>query len=301
MGTLHNFFLKSLLENKKVYFLTLSLMVVQSVFADEAEDESVLVSAASESDEVEFTDQDRAFGAPYVSATGSSSATAGLSASSAPYFGALSAKVTVLSTPGAGVYTPTSGMKFVQVEALAGGGGSGGGAATTLFASAGGGAGSYSKKMLTAAQVGATMAYVVGAAGTAGASGGGAGGTGGVTTFGGTWVTTSGGVGSATASAAALAGGAGGAIGTGGIKAGNNGGSTIASMTLGMSGASGADTIYGQGGYAVPMATGANPGNAGQGYGAGAGGGTAGVSSPAVFAGAAGATGVIILTEYILA
>jgi hypothetical protein len=282
-------FISSFTENKKDCFLAICFMATLGISANlVAEEESESVA------------EHRGTG-PYANVSGSASQTLGQSATSdLAAARPLSANVQVLSTTGAGVYTPTPGMQYVIVEALAGGGGSGGGAATTLFASAGGGAGSYSKKALTAAQVGATLAYVVGTGGTAGASGGGAGVAGVATTFGSTLVTTNGGAGSATASAAALTGGAGGAIGTGGIKAGNNGGNTIASMTLGMSGAAGANTIYGQGGYAVPMATGANAGNPGQGFGAGAGGGTAGVGTPAVFAGGAGAQGVIILTEYIL-
>lgn len=214
--------------------------------------------------------------------------------------------VRVFTTTGAGVYTPTSGMRYVQVEAIAGGGGSGGGAATTLFASAGGGSGSYSRKVLTAAQVGTTMAYIVGAGGTAGASGGGSGETGTATSFGSTWVTTLGGVGSVTATAASLAGGAGGALGTGGIVAGFNGGATIANAGAlngaGSPSGAGANSVMGQGGYPVTMnATGATPGTSGQGYGSGAGGGTAGVTTPAVFLGGTGAQGAIIVTEYILA
>ncbi|MBP6892493.1 hypothetical protein KBB68_02835 [Candidatus Babeliales bacterium] len=224
---------------------------------------------------------------------------------SLPTFQTWTTNVQVFTTTGAGVYTPTSGMKYVVVEAIAGGGGSGGGAGTTLFASAGGGSGSYSRKVLTAAQVGTTMAYVVGTGGTAGASGGGAGAAGVATTFGGTWVTTNPGSGSATASAATLAGGAGGALGTGGIVAGFAGYGTVANgggtYPASPSGAGG-NTILGQGGYPVMMnGTGATPGTSGQGYGSGAGGGTAGIATPAVFLGGTGAQGAIVVTEYILA
>lgn len=87
---------------------------------------------------------------------------------------------------GSGTYTPTSGMKFIIVEMCAGGGGSGGvsAAAGVIVTSASGAPGGYLRFMMTAAQVGASLSYGVGAAGAAGTSTPGAGGAGGATTFG---------------------------------------------------------------------------------------------------------------------
>lgn len=87
---------------------------------------------------------------------------------------------------GSGTYTPTAGMKFIIVEMCGGGGGSGGvsAAAGVIATSASGAPGGYLRFMMTAAQVGASLSYAVGAAGAAGTSTPGAGGNGGATTFG---------------------------------------------------------------------------------------------------------------------
>lgn len=224
-------------------------------------------------------------------------------ATSLPTFQALSANVQVFTTvTNNATYTPTAGTKYVVVEMVGGGGGSAGGAATSLFASSGGGSGSYSRRVLTIGQIGATLAYTIGIGGSAGVSGGGSGGTGGTTSLA-ALVTALGGVGSVTATAGALAGGAGGALGTGGVFTGRTGAATIVDGTFGSDSGTGADSpLFGQGGYSVQMnTTGATPGTSGQGFGAGAGGGTAGVATPAVFLGGTGAGGAMIITEYILA
>ncbi len=219
-----------------------------------------------------------------------------------PTYQTLTANVRVFTTAGAGTYTPTSGTQYIVVEAIAGGGGSGGVGATVLVQSAGGGSGSYSRKVLTAGQIGAAIAYSVGTGGSAGATNG-AGGTGFVTTFGGTLVTANGGVGSAAGTTAPAAGGAGGALGTGGVFAGQIGQSSATGALNAISSGAGANAPagFGQGGYALPQITAGLIGIAGQGYGSGASGSAAGSSSPAAFTGAAGAGGAIIITEYILA
>jgi hypothetical protein len=96
-------------------------------------------------------------------------------------------------------YTPTPGMAYIIVEMCAGGGASGG---LPLVNTSGvgsisgcGGAGGYLKFMMTAAQVGASLSYTVGAGGTAGAAGA-AGNAGNATTFG-TWSCGAGGGGAA--------------------------------------------------------------------------------------------------------
>lgn len=241
--------------------------------------------------------------APLQSATGMSTTNNFLvsnGAGSLPSFKTLSRNQQVFTTAGAGVYTPSSGMIFCVVEAVAGGGGSGGVAATSNATSSGGGSGSYSRKVLTAAQVGTTMAYVVGSGGSAGTAAATSGTNGVATTFGGTWVTTVGGTGGVTGGVTAGAGGAGGALGTGGVFTGNAGGGTVAASVLSMlSGPGGsAPAGFGAGGYAVPLVTAPIQGNNGQGFGSGASGSTAGIGSAAAIAGATGAGGAIIVTEY---
>lgn len=102
-------------------------------------------------------------------------------------------------TSGSGTYTPTSGTQFIIVEMCGGGGGSGGTSAAASLGgcrvAAPGGGGNYLQFKMTAAQIGASLSYGVGAAGTFGASTPAAGGNGGDTTFG-NW-TAAGGVGSA--------------------------------------------------------------------------------------------------------
>lgn len=86
-----------------------------------------------------------------------------------------------------GTYTPTPGMRYIEVEMIGGGGGSGCAAESTgignqrVSGSAGAGAGGYAKFRMTAAQVGASVTVTVGAGGlgattittpTAGANGG---------------------------------------------------------------------------------------------------------------------------------
>jgi hypothetical protein len=91
-------------------------------------------------------------------------------------------------TSGSGTYTPPSGLAYIIVEMCGGGGQSGGNAATSANQASIGGAGApggYLKFMMTAAQVGASLSYAVGAAGS-GAGAGAAGTAGGTTTFG-TW------------------------------------------------------------------------------------------------------------------
>jgi len=112
-----------------------------------------------------------------------------------------------VTASGAGTYTPTTGMKYVLVQAQAAGGG-GGGAATagvTQFAiPSGGGGGEYIEALFTATDIGASKPYSVGAKGTGGAAGNNNGTAGGNTTFNTSWiVATGGGLGSGSASAAA--------------------------------------------------------------------------------------------------
>jgi hypothetical protein len=94
-------------------------------------------------------------------------------------------------------YTPTAGTAYIIVEMCGGGGGSGGsatpGSAGNASMSGAGGPGGYLKFMMTAAQIGASLSYTVGAGG-GGGSVGSNGTAGGATTFG-TWSAGGGGAG----------------------------------------------------------------------------------------------------------
>ena len=73
-----------------------------------------------------------------------------------------------------GTYTPTPGTAYIQVEMVGGGGGSGGCSlaanAGTATVTTGGSSGGYLKFTMTAAQIGASLAYTVGAGGAGGTS-----------------------------------------------------------------------------------------------------------------------------------
>jgi hypothetical protein len=90
---------------------------------------------------------------------------------------------TIISTPGAGVYSKPAGLKFLDVILIGGGGGSSRGgisAAGTASAGGGGGGAGVCFKLYKASDLAATEAYVIGAGGT---SPGGTGGDGGASTF----------------------------------------------------------------------------------------------------------------------
>lgn len=200
-----------------------------------------------------------------------------------------------------GTYTPSAGMVFCDVEAVAGGGGGGGaaGGAGTSAAGGGGGYGGYSRKLFTAAQIGASQSIAIGGAGSGGSAGNNAGGTGGATTFG-ALLTCNGGIGGAgspalTTAGVPAAGGAGGTASGGDINTrGSNG---FASMVLGaanggLSGQGGSG-VFGGGGYpAGPNGS----GNGGNGNGSGGSGGASNTAGNA--AGAAGSLGQIVIIEY---
>jgi hypothetical protein len=217
---------------------------------------------------------------------------------------ALSVVVQIFTSTG--TYTPTSGMQYCMIEVVGSGGGSGGcaitGAATSAV-SAGGGGGEYARGVFSAATIGASKAVTVGNAGTAGTAGNNAGGTGGtvnvttlITAIGG-----GGGAGSAATGAGAgnsNLGGIGGTGGTGGDfrAAGSPGGNGYSSFGLfGGAGYGGASFLGGGGQGRIAVAA----GFAGTAYGSG-GGGTSAFNQVAQ-AGAAGAKGIVIITEYVIA
>lgn len=198
-----------------------------------------------------------------------------------------------------GTYTPSASMTTCVVEVWGGGGGGGAvaGNASASLVGGGGGGGSYSKSTLTAAQIGASKAIVIGAGGTNPFA---AGGAGGATTFGGTLVTANGGAGG-TASSPSSGSTPGGAAGTGdlalpGPASSGAFGDTSTAQTITL-GAMGASTTVGTGGTGGLANLGGGAGGAAAGYGSG-GGGAAVNKSTAGPLGGAGRPGLVIITEY---
>jgi hypothetical protein len=154
---------------------------------------------------------------------------------------------------GSGTYTPTAGMKYVEIEMCGAGGGSGGAqlaGAANWSASGSGGGGAYLKFRATAAQIGASRTITIGAGGSGGAPGG-AGSNGGTT---------------AVAGMASCPGGTAGAVGavatgtTGNIalSAGGSPTFTLGSLIVSLDGQSSGRGI-GTSTFAVLGSSGANP------------------------------------------
>jgi hypothetical protein len=203
--------------------------------------------------------------------------------------------VQVITTTGAGTYTPTTGTAIVVIE-LQGAGGAGGGSAgspSNGAAGAGGGAGGWVRVKLTTAFSGA--AYTVGAKGTGGSNANGT--TGGDTVFtatggGGTVYTASGGIGG-------NAGGAATAVNVGVVTAGGPSSSGIYAGVNNVIGGKGGDSMYGRAAQCVRFnaANSTVSGNAGTGKGSGGGGG-ASVGTGAATLGGDGTDGVIVIWEF---
>lgn len=213
--------------------------------------------------------------------------------------------VVIQTFTSAGTYTPTAGMLYCVIEVVGNGGGGAGVAATSAAQVAiggGGGAGEYQRGVFSAATIGASKAITfgtTGAGGTAGQNNGTAGGivamTGIISAGGG-----SGGLASAVSTTSAISqGGAGGTGGSGGsiVTPGAPGGFGLAHIGFFNYGGAGASGQYGSGGIAT---LGNVVGNAGSGYGAG---GSSAVNntSQSARAGGAGTTGIVIVTEYVIA
>ncbi|WP_236196176.1 phage tail protein [Pseudomonas glycinae] len=206
-----------------------------------------------------------------------------------------------------GTYIPTPGMKKVRIRIVGGGGGSGGASATTASqtsASGGGAAGSYAETLITAADIGASQAVIVGAggiAGTASGTNGTGGGAGGASSVG-ALLSAPGGLGSIYAIGITTT-----AFGL--MVGGYPGASAYGGNIVNMAGAPGtpgitvsASTLAGHGGSG-PLGSGGNGAGTngalppGLGYGGG-GGGVAVGPSLAARNGAPGAGGVVIFEEY---
>lgn len=197
-----------------------------------------------------------------------------------------------------GTYTPSVGMLYCIADLWAGGGGGGGVTSVAGACAAGGGAGGYSRKLITAAAIGASQAVTIGISGAAGVNTGGLGGAGGTTSLG-AIISATGGLGGqgSTSAAVSFNGGIGG-VGSGGDlnTTGNPGGPSIGGATIGISGYGGATSLGGAG-----RALGTQSSNAGQAGVANSGSGGSGAqngASPSANIGGAGGTGYIIITEF---
>ncbi len=207
----------------------------------------------------------------------------------------------------AGTYTPTSGMLYCKIEVLGNGGGGAGVPLTSVgnfVGGGGGGAGEYQSGVFSATTIGASKSVTFGATGTGGVAGqnnGTAGGTVAVTGV----ISAAGGSGgisvAQSSTSTAAAGGAGGTGGSGGsvITPGTAGGFSVTSFTgVFLFSGQGASSQYGSGGQGlVAVAAGNNAG----GYGAGGGGALNNASQAAGKAGGNGSTGIVIITEYVIA
>ncbi len=91
------------------------------------------------------------------------------------------------TAPGTATYTPSTGMLYCIVEVIGAGGGGGGCASTTaaqLSVGGGGGSGAYARTTFSAADIGASKTYTVGAGGAGGTAGANNGSSGASSTFG---------------------------------------------------------------------------------------------------------------------
>ena len=209
------------------------------------------------------------------------------------------------TTPGVATYVPSPGTLYCIVEAVGGGGGGGGayGANTDQFnLGGGGGSGAYSRRLLTAAQIGASQTVTIGAAGVGGTGGTvpGTGGAGGDTSVG-ILVVAKGGTGGGGTGGGSLAfpgAGGSGAAGTGTVTASGapgGGGMFGSGSVFGVSNEGGSSVFGGGGGlntFAANITNGADATN----YGSG-GSGAVGYNG-AGRVGGNGSAGIVIITEY---
>jgi hypothetical protein len=216
--------------------------------------------------------------------------------------GAVTTSVVVQKFTASGTYTPTSGMLHAVIECIGSGGGGGGvtGTMAGSYGGAGGGAGSYSRRLVTAAQVGASQTVTVSAAG-AGGVGSGNGTAGGDVSVGTLCVGKGGSGGQYTNSGQVGVAGAGGVAGTGDINgAGQPGGPSwyygASTQPIPVSG-TGGSTPFGAGGASVSANGTVTAGNSGSLGGGGSGASASGSTSSAN--GGTGGIGIVIVTEYV--
>lgn len=200
-----------------------------------------------------------------------------------------------------GTYTPNANMLFCVIEAVGGGGGGGGvvGTAGSVGIGSGGGAGGYSRTTASKSTIGSSKGVTIGAGGTGGAGTSAAvAGSGGDTSVATLCIAKGGGGGQAAKGDTRFAtkGGVGGVAGTGDFTASGEAGcgafAASISTVMAFSGGTGGSGMFGTGGPPVFN----NDGGAATGYGAGGGGALQTTTANQV--GGAGASGVVIITEY---
>lgn len=195
-----------------------------------------------------------------------------------------------------GTYTPHANMLYCDIEVWGGGGGGGGVTNVGGASGGGGGAGGYARKVVSAATIGASQSVTIGAGGTAGANTGGTGGTGGTTSVGTIVSATGGSGGSGSTSGTTVSGGDGGLGSSGDINVrGQAGGIGQDNGATNRSTGFGGSTSLGGGGKGIAMP--ASAGNAGTAN-SGGGGSGAGTNSNGAFAGGAGGSGYVVITEF---
>jgi hypothetical protein len=214
------------------------------------------------------------------------------------------AQVNVQVFTSSGTYTPSANMLYCIVE-LVGGGGGGGGSLSTTYGGvgAGGGGGGYSRKLLSAASIGASQTVTIGAGGNGGTPGN-SGGNGSSTLFGSIFQANGGNGGTSTpggAGTSVIYGATGGTATGGDINiVGSSGGSASYGNSVAHVSGYGGFSIYG--GSAPQVYAISNPQNRdgfdGLSYGGG-GSGSSSYSSGSNNTGGAGADGVCIITEFI--
>lgn len=184
-----------------------------------------------------------------------------------------------------GIYTPTSGVRYVIVEVVGGGGG--GRQAGSDSGASGGGGGGYSRKLIPVTDLGVTETVTVGAGGGNEANGG-------TSSFGSHCQATGGQTGSNDRKGGNGGAGSGGDINSNGNGGGSGGEGFSGSSSVGRFGGHGGGSVFGGGAEAdQAQSTGTNA----TGYGGGGAGGCTGSSSGNA-AGGSGYAGVVIVTEY---
>jgi hypothetical protein len=198
------------------------------------------------------------------------------------------ASVHLVKFTSSGTYTAPSNLLFADVELV--GGGAGGRNGGSSRGGPGGGAGGYSRRRLTAAEIGESRTVTIGAGGAVASSGG-------TTSFGSLLSATGG----AAAGGSGSVGGDGGVGSSGDINlAGGMGGSAsgdadISSQYYG--GGSGGSSFFGGSGSGAGRGAGSN-GAAGKVNTGGGGGGGNSTTGSSFTDGAAGGSGIVIITEY---
>lgn len=229
----------------------------------------------------------------------------------------LTPSIVIQKFTASGTYTPTTGMRYCKVEVF-GAGGSGGGSTSSvaghLAVSSGGGAGGYARDFYYQTDIGTSQTITIGAGGAAPTAGNNNGNAGGTTSFGSLLSATggSGGVNSGDTTVGAVPSGGAGGVGTGGDLqlTGSAGGSGFAITTTSLS-TSNAILLSGQGAYlgygsgaigrSLLSGSSGSAGNSAGNYGGGGSGACSTGVGGGTLAGGAGASGFVLITEWVFA